>query len=87
MLLFMILEDSRIAELSDLSMAVSVISSSCRTIENKDVAFIHRHRHKQTHGIKKQEVLKIVVPTSLLMFQYEKTSRSYAYNLHIQSCA
>jgi len=62
MLLFIIFEDSRIAESSDLSMAVSVISNSCRTTKNKDVHLnknTDTHKHLPTHGIKEQQVPKV----------------------------
>lgn len=64
MLLFMIFEDSLIAEFSDVSMAVSVISNSCMTVINKQAAFIQKHKYKHTHSTKKQEVLKIIMPTT-----------------------
>ena len=71
MLLFITFEDSRIAELSDLSMAVSVISNSCRTTENKDVAFKQKYRHTQTYTHtwhKKARHSKSIMPTCLQMF-------------------
>lgn len=71
MLLFIIFEDSRIAESFDLSMAVSVISNSCRTTENKDVAFKQKHRHTPTYTHtwhKETRSSKNIITTSLQMF-------------------